>query len=230
MKIYSSTNIADFEIEKNAVVVFDLCGTLYDVNTTFDFFDKYFFKTNNHYQSFRNRSKLLIVKILNRIGLLVLGVDFIRTLAVSYLRGVNRQELDKSSENYITHIHTSRKVEVIHKLLLLARQKGSPILVSASIDSIVRAAGQQLGFNSYFATTLEVINGELNGKIQKDLLGKKGGIIKSFKNQNRKIYIITDNISDSNIIGYVDYFIAVSGQKNMNYWSKKKGVHAIIKI
>ena len=70
------------------LLLVDLCGTLYDSNTTFEFLHS-FLSEDEAYRHFESKSKHLVTRIANRI----LPGDRRRKLAISYLKGYARSQL-----------------------------------------------------------------------------------------------------------------------------------------
>jgi phosphoserine phosphatase len=221
-------DINKFSFEENSIVFFDLCETLYDVNTTFSFLD-FFFDNNKKYKFFRFISKLKVSKLLNYILIEFFHFDIIRTFAIRFLKNISVSELKYELPKYLDLIK-EKKIEVSNNLLLEAINSKSEIyLISASLDFIVDFFEKLNGFTGSVSTTLEVIDDRFTGLIKRDLLGNKDIEIKRILKKNKKSYFITDNLSDANCINIVDYFVVISKKKNLSFW-KNKNVSIIYEI
>ena len=82
------------------IVVFDVCDTLYNTNTTFKFLDKIFIN-NKKYKIFRKISKLFPVMLLNYLFYKLIKIDFIRAFGTFFLKGEKVQEIKKISNNFV---------------------------------------------------------------------------------------------------------------------------------
>jgi phosphoserine phosphatase len=221
-------DINKFSFEENSIVFFDLCETLYDVNTTFSFLD-FFFDNNKKYKFFRFISKLKVSKLLNYILIEFFHFDIIRTFAIRFLKNISVSELKYELPKYLDLIK-EKKIEVSNNLLLEAINSKSEIyLISASLDFIVDFFEKLNGFTGSVSTTLEVIDDRFTGLIKRDLLGNKDIEIKRILKKSKKSYFITDNLSDANCINIVDYFVVISKKKNLSFW-KNKNVSIIYEI
>jgi phosphoserine phosphatase len=221
-------DINKFSFEENSIVFFDLCETLYDVNTTFSFLD-FFFDNNKKYKFFRFISKLKVSKLLNYILIEFFHFDIIRTFAIRFLKNISVSELKYELPKYLDLIK-EKKIEVSNNLLLEAINSKSEIyLISASLDFIVDFFEKLNGFTGSVSTTLEVIDDRFTGLIKRDLLGNKDIEIKRILKKSKKSYFITDNLSDANCINIVDYFVVISKKKNLSFW-KNKNVSKIYEI
>ena len=76
------------------IAIFDVCDTLYNVNTTYQFLDQ-FLINNKKYFFFRKISKLFPVKVLNYFFYKLLNVDFLRNLGTLFLKGKKVEEIKK---------------------------------------------------------------------------------------------------------------------------------------
>jgi len=75
---------------KQKLVLFDLDGTLYKGNSTYEFIE-YVKKTNNDYLIFRKRYKYM--RIYNKICFLFFKYDWYKKKSVRFLQGYSKSEL-----------------------------------------------------------------------------------------------------------------------------------------
>ena len=72
---------------KSRLVIFDICGTLFFSNTSFDFLD--LIVQAKSYSLFRKVSKTIFARIINKVSVLLLKKDLIRSIAVLYIKQRN---------------------------------------------------------------------------------------------------------------------------------------------
>lgn len=199
---------------RNLLLV-DLCGTLYDSNTTFDFL-RYLLADNVAWLDFDSSSRRLAYRIANRF----LPGDVRRKRAVSFLKGMPRHALLAEAKQFLAT--TPVIVDVRRRVDELRQHADSVILVSSSLDFIVEAARDLLHFDDYRATTLQYSNGHCEGTIASDLLGAKHRLIDREFGHDHCI-LVTDNRDDAQCRHVVDRLIGVADaaeQKAMAFWQK----------
>lgn len=179
------------------VFVFDICGTIYCSNTTFDFL-AYTFSNSHSFQYYRRVYQSYLWKILNKIILRLFDVDVTRVIALRYLKGYEREELLRCVENYYDDFLMLRKNSAIINAIqeLKERDNIRIILLSATIDVVAEVIAKRLGVQEYYSTLLEYQDGECTGKIKKDLLGKKLALVKDLGIESMISAFFTDDFSD----------------------------------
>lgn len=196
---------------KNDVIIFDLCGTLYDSNTTFDFI-----------RFLRPIYALIIfslpLRILAKCLSLSSNIDLIRTLAIYGYKGFSQDQLLQHAERFITEVLESKKILEAEALLRQYSQDHSVIvyLASASIDPIVQVVAQRYAV-SYVSSQLEYINGQSSGKLSVDLLGNK----KKYLANDHYQLVVTDNKCDIDLILASEKSYIVTKKKNVKHWQQK---------
>jgi len=222
--------IEKYGLKSDDILVFDLCGTLYYSNTTFDFLD-FYFQNDKRYARYRWMSKKLAIKALNKFTSDFFGWDFVRVLGLKFLKGISKSIVIEHFRLFNKQILRSKKIESTHAILAAAKSANSKIiLMSASLDFIVQELAGELGINEFYSTQLIDVNEVYTGAVKNDLLGAKDRIMKSIDTKGKRVVFISDNINDYKVINYVDEFIAVSRPKNLNFWKKAKGVTHIYEI
>lgn len=194
--------------------IFDICGTLYESNTTMDFCE--FRCESKILKSLLVLSKTLPSKALNKILIKLFDFDMIRNFHIYSLKNKTTEQLDKDANFFIEEYLEFKKIDKVHKKLE-AFPKEDIILVSATINPIAKAISEKLGNLKYLSTTLQYKDGVCLGKISKDLLGKKH---KYFYGQAIE-FIITDNKSDYDLCLMAKEIIIVSKKKNKSFWQSK---------
>lgn len=203
---------------KNDIVIFDLCGTLYDSNTTFDFI-----------RFLRPLYALIIFSLPLRVFAKCLSIssdiDLIRNLAIYGYKGFSQDQLLQQAERFITDILENKKILEADELLLQYSQDNSVTvyLASASIDPIVQLVARRYAV-SYVSSQLEYINGKSSGKLNVDLLGDK----KKYLTNSYYQLVVTDNKSDIDLILASQKAYIVTKKKNVKYWQNKLRTQDII--
>lgn len=199
----------------NKKYIFDICDTLYDSNTTFDFC-----KWRNKKISWRFilwLSSTTIGKILNKLSIKLFDKEFSRFLHLKSLKNINRIELYKEANLFVSDFLADKKICHIHKILIQAKQENKIIyLVSASIDPIVHAIAKNLGVN-YISSELNYSKNICQGFLHKDLLGNKHLII-----INDISLVVTDNISDYSLCKMAEHSLIIVNSKNKSFWANHK--------
>ncbi|XOV87817.1 MAG: HAD family hydrolase [Pseudomonadota bacterium] len=198
------------------VLLVDLCGTLVDANTTFGFLED-FLAEDQAYAGFRARYSSYTSRVLNRL----LPGDKRRLAAIRLLANRREADLDQAAARYLASVRIID--DVVRRVEDLAKCHDNTLLLSSSLDFIVRAACKQFGFDGWHATTLDYADGYCSGQVVTDLLGRKDRVIRDVYGST-SCTLVTDNRSDANCIRCVDHFVAVgdaSDARSLGYWSGK---------
>lgn len=211
------------------LLILDVCDTIYPVNTTMGFID--FCISSKSWFLFSIFRKTLLGKAINVLVYKLFGVDVIRNIAISYLKGFHQKELVKKSAEYIDSLDFIEQIKVeVDK----RKEDGWDIvLASASLQPIVEYICKKHQFSEYFATELAFDSEEVcKGSISKDALNKKDEYVEGLSSNYQKVIFITDNKGDANCIRHVDEFIAVVPRRNpadVEFW-KKLPINRIIEL
>ena len=207
------------------IKIFDICGTLYNSNTTLDFcewiekrpFNKMILKVFKSYP----------VKILNKLLMKIFHFDFIRALHIKSLKGMTLNEIESQVNFFVQRVLNQKKISEVHTLFKQI-ERTDVILVSATIEPIAKAVAHELNVKQYYATTLWYDKDKYcTGKIDRDILGQKHLL---FKNEEIDL-IVTDNKSDYKLCLKAKQVVIVSKKKNLAFWkSKNLNIHRVIEI
>ena len=190
------------------LIIFDICGTLYKSNTTFEFFR--FLKPNYHSILFS-----LPFRVISKI-LRYFKIDILRYLVIKSLSGYSKDFLyEKALEFYDYFLVNDKQSEIID-LLEIQKNQGYVILASASIDPVVHAIAKRLGIASYLSSQLEYCDNMATGYLSNDLLGKK---ITALETQEIDL-LVTDNKSDIDLFNISKRSIIISQERNLLFWEK----------
>ncbi|MDN5093705.1 HAD family hydrolase [Aliarcobacter butzleri] len=193
--------------------IFDICGTLYNSNTTMDFCE---FRSTYLKKRLLKLSKSLFGKLINKILVKSISYDWIRIIHIRTLKGLDKISIEKDAEIFVEQFLNNRKIEEVHEYLNKFDKK-EVILVSATIEPVAKAIAKKLGDLNYFSTTLNYSKNICEGTIEDDLLGNKQHY---FKNQEIE-FIITDNKSDLDLCKMAKEVVIVSKRKNLVFWQNQ---------
>lgn len=196
------------------VVVFDVCGTLYSSNTTFDFVKFYHRKESNLFKLF---FVTLLTSFFGKVINKFLGVS-IREMIISTLSGESLCKVNSCADEFTRNFLIDFKIDSIFKLFDEEKLRPNTciILASASIDPVIKAIAKFLEVD-FFATKLEVINGLFSGKIENDLKGQKCRFLTDIKMD----FFASDN-KDDFLVGLKSCkYLIVTKNKNLEYWKGK---------
>ncbi|WNM20230.1 HAD-IB family phosphatase [Flavobacterium capsici] len=209
---------------KNEIALFDVCGTLYHSNTTYDFIS-FFLKRNARLRYYKYLIlKSVLFKPFWKLSIIMKGNNhFNRRVFLSFLKNYNVNFVEKEADVFVKEILNLKINQVIHDELKLHLQKKHKIfLISASIDSVVGAIARNLKVDGFYATKLGITNGVYNGKLEFDMEGQKKAFFeKNFRNyQDNYVYFYSDNKEDINLLLQVNEPIVVCFEKDKKkYWN-----------
>lgn len=200
--------------------IFDLCNTLYDSNTTFDFI-YYFLKSDKNYV-FRKIIFSLIVSRSTPIFYLLVVFnkifqrDFHRVFAIKLLVEVEKNVLYQSADLYVKNeLIKHENIEVIELFKIVSKEKESDVkIVSSSIDPIVSCVAKYLNVN-FICSELSYKNGVCQGKFSNDISGEKEKYLDiNTKDVNENLTVISDNFSDKELLKLAAFPIVVINKPN----------------
>lgn len=189
---------------------FDVCGTLFKVNTTFSFIKYFHMKRKNYFRLFLVILFLSIVgKILNKYFKIS-----IRSILIYTLKNESLEKLEEIANIFVTDILDNEKIDQIFNIFNenIHLKNKNVILISASIDPVINALGRRYKVKT-ISSQIEYDNGVSTGKLLIDIRGNKNLLMKNFTTQESVFY--TDNIDDlncSNIVNKI-FFIVKNKKK-----------------
>lgn len=211
------------------IAVFDVCGTLYDSNTTFDFLDIYF-RRNKKYNLFRKFSKSFPGKLFNYPFYRFLKYDIIRFVATGFLKGVSEHELKSATKLFVDeHLETKIKKD-IYNLMSEYKEKGFLIiLMSGSYSPIVEDVRDYFNVDDFFASELEIVDSKYTGKYKSDQLYNKKDILLEKYPDITELIVVSDNRTDYELMKIADKGYAVCNKpKQVLFWQSKNLSHVKI--
>lgn len=202
------------------LIVCDVCDTLYDSNTTFDFIRFYADRKGGP-------ARVWLRLISSRYSPLfyfliftgkIFGIDLVRILALQLLSGLNRESLSDLAFDFHDIFLQKRKNEKVFSLLERLKKDGDVRLLSSSIDPVIRAIAQRNGF-SFQSSTLRYQNGISTGKLQEDLTGIKHTQLADWQNGYTRLTVVTDNRSDYDLVKMADErYVVLPPASQEKFW------------
>lgn len=214
----------------NELYVFDICNTLYDSNTTFDFIwfvlekKKYFVKKLMLGFIAKKQSPLfLILALLQRAAKL----DLPKQWALRLLADSSKEELYRLGREFYSTVLENKKVGPTHDLLVkAASSKARVLLLSSSIDPVVAAIADGLGVD-YESSQLSYTQGIFRGALSRELAGRKlNSVAPYLRDENTKLTVITDNPADKELVEAADRrYVVIGHERAKARWDYLKPIY-----
>ena len=224
----SNRNFTDM----NQIYIFDICGTLYHSNTTFDFLEYFLKDTSIYYRYYNILRKTIVWRLFNKIAVKLLRMDMTRIIALCFLKGYTYDELKDAAQSfYNEYLIPHQNVKVIDSLKSLSLDPHNKIIiVSATLDFIADIISRHVPCQSCYSSQLAYQNGVCQGKLSVDLLGRKvEKIFADFERYFEGVY--TDDLSDMTLLEKAKEKNIIVYPKTKEKWErllKKKGWNANI--
>ncbi len=158
---------------ENRTVLIDICGTLFDSNTTLDFLD--FLLCSRSYRLLRRMARSLPWRAFNRGFRRLTGRDPTREMLCATCgatRGRSWRRPPKPST-----INVPRRPDPPARLQeIVAEVKAAgyePCLASATLDCIARTVARRWGIGRCCSSELDYDGDRCTGRLRRDLLGRK---------------------------------------------------------
>ena len=209
------------------LAVFDVCGTLYRSNTTFDFL-RYLIKTGvlpRHLTEILLGPNLFIksgFKMFERIS----GKSLLKPLVLRALAGIPSLAVYEAATGFVATELAEVRIETTHRLLENAKTQGRVMLISSSVEPVVRAVAQHLGNLEYIASTLEESNGILTGRVACEQHSRKLQSLRKVDSLlSTELTVVTDNRSDLQLMQEAQHRVAVVWSlRDLRFWQTFEGV------
>ena len=190
------------------LVIFDICDTLYDVNTTVGFIQHYHSRhqlkgIGRTLRRWTSRSSLSFY--LGAITHRLFGMDIARRRIIAALAGEPRASLVEAARDYARNILPSHENRPLHDRLKAHLAEGDRVvLLSNSIDLVVAEIASNLGVE-WRAPKLGFDGDRCTGKLEEDLTGRKASAIHDLIESAGRLFVYTDNQSDRDLIAIADF-------------------------
>jgi HAD superfamily phosphoserine phosphatase-like hydrolase len=202
------------------IAIFDVCGTLYESNTTFDFLE-FFFEKNNKFAFFilkmrRRGVGLFLLKLLYKVS----KHDFYRAYVVSRLAGYRLEDVNEQSVRFVNDVLPAKENKAITKMLRDFKNRGYYIvLASGSLFCVVAEIAKTVGADDFFGSRLEVRNDLLTGLYIEDILHNKKDVLLRRYNDYTEIIVVTDNKTDFELLNFATKgYVICNSKKICKYW------------
>lgn len=191
--------------QESTILAIDVCGTLFDTNTTAGFCLYHHRRIGNRWWlaligmiSRRGNPLLLLVSGLHRVS----GIDLHRWLTIRSLRGERRHDLVKSATEYVGTLHSCR-IRPVHELITTERAAGAKaVLVSNGLDIVISEIAERMSL-PFLASQLRFDDDRCAGYLEVDLYGDKHHALARWLGEpldQIDLLVITDNRSDTSLV------------------------------
>lgn len=195
--------------DAKAVVVFDVCDTLYATNTTVGFLRHR--KTKSAERALaRWTSRRSPYFYLGAASARLVGFDLARQRLVAALRGETREFLERTAQDYVQRVLEPLANGEVHRRLRNHQSAGHRIvLMSNSLDLVIKPIADLLDAE-FRASTLGFDGDRCTGTITADLTGRKSeALIDLRRGADGPLWVYTDNRSDRDLLALADNKVIV---------------------
>ena len=197
---------------ENRTVLIDICGTLFDSNTTLDFLD--FLLCSRSYRLLRRMARSLPWRAFNRGFRRLTGRDPTREMLLRHLRGYTRQELATAAEAFYETCLVARIRPRLQEIVAEVKAAGyEPCLASATLDCIARTVARRWGIGRCCASELDYDGDRCTGRLRRDLQGRKLEYLKEAGILPPFAMTITDDRSDMPLLRLSERVLVVARRK-----------------
>lgn len=207
------------------LAIVDICGTLFQSNTTFDFID-FVEHDNLRYQIFKTIINFLPIKVLNRLIYWVFKVDLHRKLTIYFLKGKSKITLNILSQKFYEE-YLSNKINwgVINRLKELDL---NIILASATLEPLAKVISEKMHIQDYFASSLSYDQNEIfKGDLSNDLLGTKLEEIKKHGYHTPFSFVVSNDFTDLPLFTNSENKIIIATKRNYKKWTEIISKHSL---
>ena len=210
------------------IAVFDVCDTIYKVNTTFSFLD-HFFANNRKYIFFRNVTKFFPAKAFNYFFYKLFKKDIMRYYGTLFLKGIDVEEVQKYSHKFVyTNLVKEIKESILVILEHYKNQGYKIVLMSGSYTFVIEEVAKYFNADYFFASELNIVNKFYTGKYDKDILFSKYELLKKEFNQIDKLIVVSNNKTDLELMQFADKSFAVCNKENdEKFWEPYENITCI---
>jgi phosphoserine phosphatase len=150
----------------------------------------------------------------------VLKKDIIRACALKLLSGKKFEDVMELAEKFYSEALLGKCNN--HILDFVNKQKDHYVgfLVSSSIHPVVKIIADHNGFQ-FLASTLEMKDGLITGKLTDDLTGRKHKVVRELmeKHKATRLIVVTDNHSDFDLVKMADErHVVIKSEAQKNFW------------
>lgn len=201
--------------------IFDICGTIFKSNTTFDFLTFLLVPKSKTYSSFDKLRKTIAWKVINKLSRTYLHIDITRIIALRFLRGYSREQLLLEADTfYDAYLMKHPNSYVLDKIREIQSDESCDLLIaSATIDVVAEVIADRLQIKEWHSSELCYKEGFCQGKLSKDLLGKKKELVENICSRCIDS-MFTDDITDIPLLKYAKQKNIIVYPKTYKKWKK----------
>jgi phosphoserine phosphatase len=204
-----------------SLVVCDVCDTLVQSNTTFDYIRFVVHRESKVRQAvfYSVNSKYSPVYYLFAILYRIFGLDFARKTSMLLLRGLSVEKSSQYANEFFFSFLKNKFVNEVIQLVNQFRLVHRVVLVSSSIEPVVRVLAEQLQVE-YVCTSLKTVNNRLTGFVKRDITGIKHQVIVKEKfYHGGNLIVLTDNTTDVDLVCMAQTkFVVISHESQKRFW------------
>ena len=156
-------------------IIVDICGTLFNSNTTYDFC-RFFFVNSKRYRILEIIFNSSFIYLLNAACFKLMRKDIKKIILIKMLNGYSYEELYNAANLfYDQYLVYHKNIEVWNLLnYYLQNCKSEIVICSATLDFIADAIANKMHIELHISSRLlYTLNAKCKGKILVDLYGMK---------------------------------------------------------
>jgi len=199
-------------MKKKELLLFDLDGTLFCGNSTYDFIE-YIMQDDQKYKDFKKRYR--VMKVYNKICNLLFKYDWYKKKSIEFLCGYTEQELQKKAKDFYVNKMSHERIEPMLNLLecSIENPEQETGIITATIDIVAEEVKMSTGVDLVYSTKLLYEGGVATGQYHEDLLHKKLALFENeLSSKYEKIYFFSDNSQDVKLLKRVAFGMKIYGK------------------
>jgi HAD superfamily phosphoserine phosphatase-like hydrolase len=204
------------------VAVFDVCGTLYQSNTSLDFVEFFLRQRKNVAgAAYMKLSRSKPGKLVHYAIARYLKRDVLRSTAAALLRGCTLEELEQASREFVQTVLVQRRKHNVLALLEQYKANGYHVLLlSASFSFVISAVAEEVQADAFIASELKTHNDVIQGTYAIDLLYQKKAVLLEQYPDIAELVVVTDNKADLELLKLASHGYAVyNNTRNYQFWN-----------
>jgi phosphoserine phosphatase len=209
-------------MSRRKLIVCDICDTLYDSNTTFDFLNFLFSKNRfNLFLFSAFKSKWSPVYYFLEIAGRFFKEDLVKQASLRLLKGRSENDLVSEAFDFYDQFLSGRANESIFDLLKTRSETDTLFLISSSISPVVQVIGSRNNME-VVPSLLEWKAGRSTGRLQRDLSHRKHEVVKSMMAERgfTDLRVITDNRGDLELVEMAsERFVVIKSEADKKFWN-----------
>lgn len=208
------------------IAVFDVDGTLYDLNTLYDFLERYHAGGSRIRQALFRTSRTLAGKVFWFGATRLTPGELFRHLAFRSLRGERVADVTAACAAYVDEVLPAHARTAVSDRLQAYRASGAHVvLASGSLQQLIDAVAWQVGADAALAVELEVDRGRFTGRVVRDVRGQKWRVLQEAYPELDRFDVVTDNQDDLEIVRAATRATVVTRARHRTWWDGQRLAH-----